>query len=664
MKHYLTSLVFLVGFSSVLFPQQLVEMKGSKLCAERKSRASSLPELTDQTESVPSHTYNVLNYTLNLNIYSCFLSPYPHSFNATEIIRFKVDSTLNTITLHANSTSLVINSVSQAATSFTHANDFLVIQLNQTYSPGDTVEIGINYHHNNVEDNAFYVKTGFVFTDCEPEGARKWFPCWDKPSDKATLDLTAKVPVNVKLGSNGVLADSIHSTDTLIYHWISEENIATYLIVITAKVNYNLDIVYWHKLSNPSDSIPIRFYFNNGEDPSNIETIILPMADWYSENFIEHPFPKDGFATLNDEFVWGGMENQTLTSFCPGCWIESLTAHEFAHQWFGDMITCATWADIWLNEGFATWTEAFWYESYGGYSAYKADIDGNAEYYLTNNPGWPISDPAWAINTPPSWILFNYAITYTKGSTILHMLRYVLGDSLFFATLQAYSSDPELKYHSATISDFMAVTNQVTGGNYDWFFNQWIYEPNHPSYANTYMFTDLGGGTWQVDFNAKQGQVNPSFFKMPIEIRIQFADLTDTIMHEMNSYNNQLYKWQFQKQPVALTFDPSNQIVIKEGYTVVGTEDHYRDETLSLQQNSPNPASGTTVIKYLVRTVSFVNLTVCDVVGTEVATLVNQDMPAGQHAVSLDCSLLKPGIYFYSLTSGTERITKKMIVLN
>ncbi|MFH1161365.1 MAG: M1 family aminopeptidase [bacterium] len=626
--------------------------------------ASTLPELPGQIESGPSHSYNVLNYTLNVNIYNCFFSPFPHSFNATEIIRFKVDSTLNSIILNANSTSLQINSVSLAGISFTHANDLLIIQLNQTYNPGDTVEIGINYHHNNLDDNAFYAKNGFVFTDCEPEGARKWFPCWDKPSDKATLDLTAKVPGNVKLGSNGILADSVQSADTVWYHWVSEHNIATYLVVLTGKVGYNLDIVYWHKLTNPSDSIPIRFYYNNGEDPSTIEEIILPMADWYSENFCEHPFQKDGFATLNDDFTWGGMENQTLTSLCPGCWSESLTAHEFAHQWFGDMVTCGTWADIWLNEGFATWTEAFWYESYGGYAAYKADIDGNATYYLNNNPGWAISEPEWAITTPPLWILFNYAITYTKGSTILHMLRYVLGDSLFFATLQAYSTDPDLKYHSAVIPDFMAVTNQVTGANYDWFFNQWIYEPNHPSYANTYMYTNLGGGDWQVDFNARQVQADPPFFKMPLEIKIRFVDNSDTIMREMNSYNNQLYKWIFPKQPVAVTFDPFNQIVIKEGYTIVGTDDTFHGETLVLGQNSPNPASRTTSIKYRINAPSFVTITIRDIVGCEVMTLVNTDMPVGSYTISLDCSRLKPGIYFYTLTAGANRITKKMVVSN
>ena len=664
MKHALLLPVFLISLNILGYSQQIATMKGSEICSMKKSQMKRLPDLNEGTRFVNEHTFNVLKYTLSLDIYTCFFSPYDHDFNATEIISFKVDSALNSIILNANSTSLQVNSVSISGVSFTHADDLLTIQLDQTYNPGDTVEVGISYHHNNVEDAAIYVNNGFFFTDCEPEGARKWFPCWDKPSDKARLDMTVKVPSSVKIGSNGVLTDSTQVADTLWYHWVSDFDIATYLMVLSGKVDYQLDIVYWHKLSNPDDSIPIRFYFNAGENPDPIEQMICPMTDWYSEHYCEHPFHKNGFATLNDEFTWGGMENQTLTSLCQSCWSESLVAHEYAHQWFGDMITCGTWADIWLNEGFATWSEAFWYESYAGYAAYKADIDGNATYYLGHNPGWAISEPDWAVNTPPAGILFNYAITYTKASTVLHMLRYMLGDSLFFASMHAYATNDDLRFNSAVIPDFMAIVNEVTGEDYDWFFNQWIYEPNHPQYQNTYNFEDLGTGQWQVNFYTEQVQSNPEFFKMPMEVKIRFEDYSDTTIHVMNDANQQYFSWVFNVRPVGFQFDPGNNIVIKQQSTILGEPlQEVTGTKIHLYQNIPNPANQTTLIRYQIDEPMTVQLALFDMTGRQVQLLVNQPESTGMHTFFLDCSPLNPGIYHYRLTANGEQVTKRLVII-
>jgi len=480
------------------------------------------------------------------------------------VVQFKADSMLNVITLNATNSSLIIDSVRLAGTAFSHTGDKLTINLRKTLFPGEVAEVKIYYRHQNVSDGAFYASGGMVFTDCEPEGARNWFPCWDKPADKALLDLTARVPSTVKFGSNGKLMDSTFVADTLVYHWVSIHNIATYLVVMTSKINYNLDIVYWHKPANPSDSVPIRFYYNSGENPSAAKAFIGPMTTWYSEHFCEHPFQKNGFAALNNQFVWGGMENQTLTSICPGCWSEWLLAHEYAHQWFGDLVTCATWADIWLNEGFATWSENFWWEHNGGYAAYKSNIDNEAANYLGGNPGWAISVPSWAIVTPSAGVLFNYSITYAKGACALHMLRYTLGDSLFFATLHAYCADTSLRFKSASVSDFNVITNNVTGQDYNWFFSQWIYNANHPVYQNQYYFENLGSGNWDVHFLVRQIQTNAPFFKMPVVINVHFSDNSDTLIRVMNDKNYQEYLRTFAKQPVSFAFDPGNEIVLKQ----------------------------------------------------------------------------------------------------
>jgi aminopeptidase N len=663
MKKALILTIIPAVISLLAYSQNIPKMTGSEYCSYKKTHMTMTPVKPDNSEQFAPHSFDVLNYSLSMNIYHCYATPFPKDYRASNIITFKVDSTLNSIKLDAVGSSLIIDSVRMAGTSFTHSNDILTIHLDRTYNPNEIVHVKVNYHHNNIVDGAFYASNGMVFTDCEPEGARKWFPCWDKTSDKATMDLTVKVPSTVKLGSNGILTDSTLVGDTLTYHWVSTDRIATYLVVISSKVNYQLDIVWWHKISNWNDSIPIRFYYNLGEDPSAMEAIIGPMTTYFSQNFCEHPFPKDGFASLNDQFIWGGMENQTLTSICPDCWAEWLIAHEFAHQWFGDMITCGTWADVWLNEGFATWCEAFWIENSQGYSGYKTAINQDAAYYFQANPHFPISMPEWALHTPPLDTLFNGAIVYDKAACVLHQLRYILGDTLFLDVLQAYSADTNLKYKSAVTSDFMAEVNQVTGGNYDWYFNAWIYQVDHPVYQNTYSFEDIGSGDWNVNFLTTQIQTNGTFFPMLLNATVIFSDFSDTTIRFMNDYNIQQYTWTFHKQPALVRFDQSNEIVLKQGSTVVGIVDpSVRNEKFFLWQNIPNPATNSSRIVYEISEPMPVKLEIMDITGKVIMVPVNGPKPQGKYFTDIDCTYLAPGLYYYRLTAGNSSVTKKMII--
>ena len=564
----------LIAGGSMSLPAQDDSPRGGMECARKKQTSPAAPRLPASALHLPSpprHAYDVLEYRLNLDLHACFLAPYPKSFRAEEVITVQADSTISSILLDADGESLVIDSVGMAATGFEHTSNALTLLLDRTYQEGERAQVRISYRHADIADNAFYAGNGMVFTDCEPEGARKWFPCWDKPSDKATVDITAKVPATVKLGSNGRLADSVRVADTLYYRWISRDPVATYLVVISAKVNYNLDIVLWPTLSNPEETVPIRFYYNTGESGVNaIKGKIVPMTDEFSRLFGEHPFEKNGFATLNSEFAWGGMENQTLTSLCPNCWGEGLIAHEFAHQWFGDMVTCGTWADIWLNEGFATYAEALWAEHTSGYGAYKNAMASEANAYLNYNPGWPIYNPSWATTTPSNSILFNYAITYAKSACILHLFRYIVGDSLFFRAVKEYATDTtQFKYKAAVTADFVRAVSTSAGGDLAWFFDAWLKQPGHPVYANTYNVTPMAGGTWQLAFRTRQIQAG-TFFPMVLELRVSFAAGGDTVLSVMNSMNDQTFAFTFDRQPGGLEFDPANEIIIKSATTSAG----------------------------------------------------------------------------------------------
>jgi aminopeptidase N len=664
MKKTVLLCTVILFMSSLIYSQELKE-NGADYCSKHKIAMGqkSLYSKKDFLTGGPNHTYDVLSYTLSLNLYHCYFTPYPHDFAAKNTILIKVDTALNSIQLNADSASLTIDSVRRAGVSFTHTGDILTIQLNRTYNPGEQFQVRISYHHNNIVDGAFYADGGFVFTDCEPEGARKWFPCWDKPSDKALTDLTVKVPLTARLGSNGALVDSVINADTLTYHWASAQPVATYLTVMTSKVTYNIDIEYWHKISNPNDSIPLRFYYNSGENPGPMEAILPDMTTYYSQNFIEHPFQKNGFATLNGDFIWGGMENQTLTSLCPDCWITYLISHEYAHQWFGDMITCGTWADIWLNEGFATWCEAFWDERSGGYAAYKADLVNDANYYFNSNPGWPIYNPQWAEQTPDINTLFNTAITYDKAACVLHQIRYMLGDSLFFQTLQAYCADTNLKFKSAITADFNAKVNEVSGSNYDWYFQDWLDQPNSPIYQNKYNIVDQGNGTWDVNFQANQVQTNPAYFRMLLNVKVIFADLTSTTITFMNNQNHEIFTWNFDKLPVSVVFDPNNEIVLKQGTTTVGIPELPAQNGFFLFQNIPNPVKNATKIVYELKNDCHVHMDIIDISGKTIASPLDEIALQGKHTIDVDCSSFAPGIYYYTMNAGDFRQTKEMIII-
>ncbi|MBS1493834.1 MAG: T9SS type A sorting domain-containing protein [Bacteroidetes bacterium] len=664
------TLFFLLFVYGLSFAQRS-EISGAFECSHGKMNRKFIPQSTDLSPNSPVHSFNVLDYKLNLDIYNSFITPYPKSFKGTNQVTLRVDSTLHSIQLNAVNTSLGIDTVKIGSTllSYTHLSNIVLIMLDRTYNPGETIILYIAYHHNEVSDTHYNVSNGMVFTDFPPEGARYVFPCWDKPGDKATLNLTARVPTNVLLGSNGRLADSTVSGGAIFYNWISRDPISTYLITFIGKVNYNLDVIWWKKISNPNDSIPLRFYWNTGESGlANIKSKMPGMITRYSQMFGEHAFEKNGFATANNLFQWGGMENQTLIILTPNGWQENLVAHEFGHQWFGDLVSPGTWADVWLNEGFATYCEALWKETTTGYAAYKSAINSNAGEYLGSNPGWPIYNPSWAVTTPNINTLYNTAITYDKGSCVLHMLRYVLQDtSVFFNCLRSYATDTtNFKFKNAVTADFITKINAVSGQDLNWFFDEWVYQPNHPVYDNKYQFINNGSNNWTVKFTAKQiqGPPSPAYFKMPVEVKIAFVGGTDTTIRVMNDANNQLFTWNFSKQPSAFTFDPNSNIIIKSGSTTIGVHNISTEipGKFSLKQNYPNPFNPVTNINFEIPKESFVKITIYDNLGRVVDVLANERYNAGSYSVNFDASKLSSGIYFYKLEAGNFVETKSMIL--
>ena len=310
--------------------------------------------------------------------------------------------------------------------------------------------------------------------------------------------------------------------------------------------------------------------------------------------------------------------------------------------------------------------ESYWVERTGGYTAYKNMINTDASHIYRRNPGWAISVPTWDVTTPNANTLFNFAITYCKGSCVLHLLRYTLGDSLFFKGLKAYATDTvNFKFKNATIPEFFAKMASESGQDLTWFYNAWIYQPNHPVYENNYYFSNLGGGQYKVNFLAKQTQTNAGFFPIPIMIKMSFATGADTTVKVMNNVNNQMFSFTFNRQPTSVVFDPNNEIVIKSASLIMSAEENISSipATFDLKQNYPNPFNPVTNIEYDIPKNSKVKITVFDNTGKEVAVVVNEFKQAGKYSSSFNAMKLSSGVYFYKIQAGDFSSVKKMTLI-
>ena len=252
--------------------------------------------ILQQDNSPSSHSFDAIQYRLNFDLYDCFKSPFPASYKGSTVLIFRAESSIGTIELNAVSSALIIDSVRYSGISFFQQNDILHINLNRIHNAGEKDSVMIYFRRNNISDYSLTNSGGIFFTFLQPEGARLIYPCWDTQDDKALFNFTAKVPSNVVIGSNGLLKNTIQTGDSLYFYWESRDRMATYLFTMIGQINYQLSTYYYHKLSNPNDSIPIMLFHNSGNPPSsNFVTTLKQMTDLFSEKFTPYPFEKIGF---------------------------------------------------------------------------------------------------------------------------------------------------------------------------------------------------------------------------------------------------------------------------------------------------------------------------------------------------------------------------------
>jgi hypothetical protein len=440
--------------------------------------------------------------------------------------------------------------VDGAPASFTHATDDLTVQLGRAYAPGEPLRIEVFYAGTPSASASLHFDTRsgqpMIWTLSEPYGSRTWWPCQDTPADKAdSLHADLRVPANLIAVGNGTLADTVQAGGWTTWQWRERYPITPYLVSVAAHPYTALATTY---VPLAGGAMPVTLWSYADQLPLAQPFLVttVDVLDRYASLFGEYPFVAEKYDIA--QFPWGGgMEHQTATSQC--CWSVYLTAHETAHQWFGDAITCESFSDIWLNEGFATYCEALWDEGTGGMAAYRANIAANR--YYGNGTIW----------VPPGSSfgrIFDGNLSYNKASWVLHMLRGILGDTAFFATLRAYATDPRFAYGTATTADFQSVAEATSGLDLSDFFASWIYAPYYPTYLYDWTAVPDGPG-WRLDLGIEQIQTQ-ELYQMPIGVRVTTAAGTESFVVQ-NSQQSQGFALALGAAPSAVTLDPDDWIL-------------------------------------------------------------------------------------------------------
>lgn len=416
----------------------------------------------------------------------------------------------------------------------------------------------------------------------QPYGAQDWFPTKQSLDDKIErFDLKITTPSQYSVASNGkLISETILGSGQKLTFWRTNYPTAAYLIA--------LSITNFVKLNDNIGNPPFPFvnYIFPGTSTNNTK---MANIEWtktlmhtFETYFGPYPFRDEKYGHM--EFTaGGGMEHQTMSSM--GGWSKDLIAHELAHQWFGDKITCKTWNDIWLNEGFATFGEHVANEKLlmtpVQFKAYLL----SEKNFITSIAG----GSSYVSNTNLNNVgaIFSSRLSYSKGGYVVRMIKWILGDAVFYQALKDYHARPDLAYKYVSTSDLNASLIQSTGKDFTSFFADWIYGQGYPTYDIKWKQT---GG--QITFKASQSQSHPSvsFFDMPLPIKVNGAAGQVLYLSLNNTVNNQYFVENVGFPVASVEFNYDYQILEKNSTVAqdssLSTYEHIKNQI----EIYPNPA--------------------------------------------------------------------------
>jgi aminopeptidase N len=415
------------------------------------------------------------------------------------------------------------------------ANDGLQLQFPSILSAGQNDSLSIFYNGIPRDNIGFrpFVQSAHngvpvIWTLSEPYGAKEWWPCKNGLDDKAdSIDVLIKNPIAYQASSNGSMVSESVNNGIKLSTWKHRYPIASYLVAMAVT---NFAVLKDTVLIGGKAMDLIDYIYPENTDNFNSQRVYTKLAlGLYGNLFGDYPFAKEKYGFT--QFGWGGgMEHQT-NSFMTNA-STPLIEHETAHQWFGDKITCGSWTDIWLNEGFATYCQVLFNEYIDTVNYFP--ILRNMTRDITTIPNGSV----WVSDTTDPNRIFNTKLTYYKGAFLLHMLRWKLGDDVFFRAIRKYLNDPTLQYNYARTADLKRNLEQESGQNLTVFFQKWFYGEGYPSYNCTWR---QNKNNWaNVQINQTTSHASVSFYDMPVQLRFKNA-ARDTLITVNNQQNGQIF---------------------------------------------------------------------------------------------------------------------------
>ncbi len=548
--------------------------------------------------------------------------------------------------------SVLINDEKQ---SFDHSGDLITVSLATSVSQGEYFTVQI-FYGGLVPSEGFFSgmttgedqNTGFyvTWTLSEPFNAKDWFPCKQVLGDKAdSVHVFITTDQNLMAGSNGLLSAVVPLPDNKIrYEWKSSYPIAYYLISITV-ADY-MDYSIYAKPEGYIDSILIQnfiyddsYYLETNKELIN-ET--KDLVELFSELFSLYPFEKEKYGHCIAP-IGGGMEHQTMTTLNDFSFF--LVAHELGHMWFGDNITCATWQDIWINEGFASYTEYLAYQ-------YLRDQE-TADFWMKNAHDRAKNEPEGSVYIPFEDAnnvnrIFSGNLSYKKGAAIIHMIRFELdNDSAFFRVLQDFQT--LFKDSVATGMDFKGVLEATSGKDFEDFFDQWYFGEGFPSFGIEWS---QEGDTVLIRSSQTPSSINNPLFKTSLEFKLNYSG-GDTTVRVFQNKDIQSFSVYIPFQITGLIVDPDNWILHQ-----ISSIDHIADYQ-GFKENKfkiyPNPFSSDIKIMFFEGS-KHREISIIDFSGKVVLKITSN-----HYKLTIAGNALPRGIYILNIREDKQTYVQKIV---